>query len=226
MPRLVTPIPVSVPPAPDANRDYISRSLLSALLTKSAQTMVGIVARGMANEALPRRVLTAAGASRPSTPALDVFDRIVDSINNGTDLTPEFPTLSRLIHAQEQRAEVIGQLLLTHDYGRLAKASRARDRLEETLFTQAMNDDLLPAERVILLEKLDSIIATSQKRIGAESTSVNDLETLLQKMDYATELAGAGLRRKFEGTSAQGREVVRKLALQVAIRVRAATSEK
>ncbi len=86
-----------------------------------------------------------------------------------------------------------------------------------------MNDDLLPAERVLLLEKLETIVTASQRRIGAESTSIQDIETLLEKIDYSTEAAGATLRKKFAGTSAQGREVVRKLALQVARRVKAAT---
>lgn len=224
MPRPPAPPPAQVSPKPDPNRDYIARSTLAALLTRSATTMVAVIAKGMAAEALPQRVLTLAGASRPtSSPALDVFDAIVDGINNGTDLSAEFPRLSRLIHAQEQRSEVIKQLLLTHDYGRLAKAVRARDRLEETLYTQAMNDELLPAERVILLEKLETVITASQRRIGAESTTVHDIESLLEKIDYTTEAAGAGLRNKFKGTSAQGREVVRKLALQVARRVKAAT---
>lgn len=221
MPR---PASTNVAPKPDPNRDYISRTMLAALLTRSMTTMVGVVSKGMAADALPQRTLTLAGASKVSkAPALDVFDAIVDGINNGTDLSSEFPRLSRLIHAQEQRSEVIKQLLLTHDYGRLAKATRARDRLEETLFTQAMNDELLPAERVILLEKLETIISASQRRIGAESTTVHDIESLLEKIDYSTEAAGANLRKKFQGTSAQGREVVRKLALQVARRVKAAT---
>lgn len=186
--------------------------------------MVGIVSKGMAAEALAQRTLTVAGASRPSTtPALDVFDRIVDGINQGTDLSDEFPRLARLIYAQESRSAVITQLLLTHDYSRLAKAVRARDRLEESLFVSAMNDDLLPAERVLLLEKLETIVTASQRRIGAESTSIQDIESLLEKIDYSTEAAGATLRKKFAGTSAQGREVVRKLALQVARRVKAAT---
>ena len=224
MPRKPAPLPVKISPARDPDSNYLSRAMLSELLTRSMSTLVGIVAKGMAAEALPQRTLTVAGASKPSsTPALDVFDRIVDGINQGTDLSDEFPRLSRLIYAQEARSEVIKQLLLSHDYSRLAKAVRARDRLEELLFTSAMNNDLLPAERVLLLEKLETIVATSQRRIGAESTTVHDIETLLEKIDYSTEAAGASLRKKFAGTSAQGREVVRKLALQVARRVKAAT---
>lgn len=217
-------LPVKLAPPADPNRDYVSRSLLANLLTRGMAPLVDLIAKGVAKDALPQRTLTLAGVSRPaSSPALDVFDRIVEGINNGTDLSAEFPRLARLIHAQEQRSEVIKQLLLTHDYGRLAKATRARDRLEETLFTQAMNDELLPAERVLLLEKLETIIGTANRRIGAESTSVHDIESLLEKIDYSTEAAGAGLRKKFQGTSAQGREVVRKLALKVARQVKAAT---
>lgn len=224
---LKKPIPVKVSPAPDPSGDYLNRALLAGALSKSSCALSGMFAREAARDALAQRVLTSADAAKASSSkALDVLDSVVSGVLNGTDLSPQYPEIARLIHAQEQRAEVVNQLLLTHDYARVTRATKARDRLEEDLCTMALNGDLLPAEKVLLMEKLDTIVTTTRKGIAAESTSITDIVAMLDKMDYATEIAGAGLQRKFEKTSPQGREVARKLLLNISKRVSAATKEK
>lgn len=222
MPALAKPIPIRPVPVAKRDDDYISRQTLIAALSQSSADLARLLTKDDARDKLPRRILTMAGVSSAKNPALDVFDSIVNSIMNGTDMSTDFPTLSRLIHAQEQRAEVINQLLLANDFKRLNMATRARDKLEESLFAAALNSDdsLLPAERVVLLDRLDSIVAATRKRISAESTTVNDITALLEKIDYkTTELNEAGLKKKFDGTSVQGRELVRKLALATAKRL-------
>ncbi len=218
-------IQTTINPAADISGNYIARSELSAFLTRGATAMVvGVFARAAAGDALPQKVLVAAGAaSRTANRTLNVLDRVIDSIENGTNLNPEFPEIARLIHAQDQRAEIISQLALTQDYRRLNRALRAQEKLEDALFVAAMNDELLPAERVLLLEKLEGIISTTRKAIGAQSTSINDIQSMLEKLDYKAEMAGAGLRSSMKGTTAQGRELVRKLLVQVSKKVREVT---
>lgn len=221
MPEPPPSIPVKVNPAPSQANDYISRSLLSSLLTKGACTLVGIFARESADSAIPQRVLTLSGvAKQPKNAALDALDRVVEGVIEGKDLSPHFSEIARLIHAQDRRAEIISQLVLTHDYARIARALRAREQLEESLFAAALNDDLLPAEKVLLLEKLESIVTTSRKAIGAETVSINDIQTMLEKLDYTAEMANAGMGNKLKGTTPQGREIVRKLLVQVSRKVR------
>jgi hypothetical protein len=218
------PIPVKTAQPPARREDYTARALLAGALTRGAEAFTAIVSRAMAADALPQRVLLASSAAQPeSQPVLDALDRVVDSIMNGSDLSPEFPKIARLIHAQDQRAEVISQLVLTQDYKRLAKATRAREKLEETIFTLAQNDELLPAERLLVLERLDNLIRDTRKGISLQSTSIADIRAMLEKIDYATEAAGETLKRKFEKTSPQGREVVRKLITNLDKRLRSAT---
>lgn len=203
--------------------DYVSRAELSTFAARGAAIVAGIVSRSVATNIVPARIMQAAGASKPSTNAVhDTLDIVADGIVNGKDFSEHYPTIARLIHAQEQRSEVFSQLLVTNDFSRLARAVKARDRLEETLVTAAMNDDLLPAERVILLQELERVIASAQKNVSSQ-TSAGDVALLLEKLDYATEMAGATLRKKFSSTTAQGREVVRKLLTRVSKAVKSAT---
>lgn len=222
---LPAPIPAVVNPAPDPTGDYVTRAELSAFLTKGATAVVvGVFAKSAASDSLPQRILGLAGAAKPTeNRTLNVLDRVIDSIENGTDLAPTFGEIARLIHAQDQRAEIISQLALTQDYRRLTRAMRAQEKLEESLFTAALNDELLPAERILVMEKLEGIISTTRKAIGAQSTSVNDIMAMLEKLDYTAELAGAGMRASMKGTTAQGRELVRKLLTSVNKKVREVT---
>ncbi len=224
--KLRAPLSVRVTPAVDPSQDYLTRAELSAIATRGASVVVNIVARGMARDIRAQRILTAAGAARPSSSiTLDALDTVVDGIVSGRDISASYPTIARLIHAQDSRAEVVGQLLITQDYERLSAAVRARRHIEEALFAQALNDDLLPAERIMLLQELNEIIGTSRKHVVGQSTSVNDVAALLEKLDYTTELAGDALKKKFASTTVQGREVVRKLLLRVSKAVKGATPD-
>jgi len=216
------PIPVKtaapVAPSPDAN--FNARAMLAGALTRASEALVGIVSRAQAADALPQRVLLSTPvAQKESQPVINTLDRIVDSILNGSDLSSEYGTIRRLVHAQDQRAEIISQLALTQDFKRLSRAMRARETLEESLFTLAENNELLPAERLLVLQMLDPMIRDTRKAISLQSTSIADIRAHLEKIDYATEIAGESLKKKFDKTSKQGREVVRKLALNLVKRI-------
>lgn len=220
-----TSVTTEIASASDPNQDYLTRAELSAYLAKGSVMLVRVLSRDDADAPI-RRVLTAAGQTTPNTtPVLDALDDVVSGIVDGRDITEAYPRIARLIHAQDARAEVVNQLLVTQDYSRLARAMRVRHHLEESILAQAMNDELLPAERVILLEALEQMITTSRKHVAGQSTSVNDVASLLEKLDYTTELAGEALKKKFAKTSVQGREVVRKLLLRVTKAVKEATPE-
>lgn len=227
MPKMLKkPLRAKVAATPSPLRDYISRAELSTLLTKGAAVAVSVMSRGMADGAQAARVLTQGGVSaRGVDPVIDTLDKVAAGIVNGTDLRDVYPTIARLVHAQGQRAEVFGQLMVTSEYPRLARALRARNHIEETLITMALNDDLLPAERVLVLQELETIIGSASKRVAGQSTSVSDITATLERLDYQTEIAGEELKKRFSKTTVQGREVVRKLLLRVSSAVKGATAD-
>ncbi len=227
MPKMLrTPLRAKVAAAQSPMRNFIARAELSTLLTRGAAVAVSVMSRGMADGAQAARVLTQAGvATRGSDPVLDTIEQVAAGIVNGTDLKGVYPTIARLVHAQGQRAEIFGQLMVTSEYPRLARALRARNHIEETVVAMAMNNELLPAEQVMVLQELDSIIASASKRVNGQSTSLSDITATLEKLDYQTELAGEELKKRFSKTTVQGREVVRKLLLRVSAAVKGATTD-
>ena len=147
---------------------------------------------------------------------LNTLSKVVGSIKTGESITDETrESVTKLISNQEDRAELIQNLLLTHQYDRLVRYTKIRDHLERVMLTCAKRGDLTAAEALafmkITMEQTDSI--SSEVRAGA--TSVQDLMGMLNKVDFAVQIGEKELEKKFANTSPQGREIVRRLATRL-----------
>ena len=156
-------------------------------------------------------------------PAMTALRAIVQGINNGSDLSAHRQTLNRLLYSQEQRSQVIDQLMMVSDYKRLVELTEARNHLESMLVKSSYRGDLNPAEQLVLLSQLTSITKQVEGKVRSGAQSVSDLETLLRRIDYAANTDSEGLKKKFQQTSPQGREVIRKLTMRLQKAVKEAT---
>lgn len=151
-----------------------------------------------------------------SDSVLGTLTKVVDSIKTGETITEETrDSVTKLISNQEDRAELIQNLLLTHQYDRLVRYTKIRDHLERIMLTCAKRGDLSAAEALafmkITMDQTDSI--SSEVKAGA--TSVQDLMGMLNKVDFAVQASEKELEKKFANTSPQGREIVRRLATRL-----------
>lgn len=226
MVKLAKEIPATlVKDQTDRQSDLLSRSELASEMVKGAAAMLtGILGMDVLSSMRAAQTLKVAGVLEKSpTPVLDVLDQVVSSIIDGTSIVEQYPTIARLVHAQDKRSDIVGKLLLTNDYRRITNATRARDHLEDQLIVAAQNDTLLPAERIILREALDQIVDKTSKRIAGSSSEMSDITAVLEKMDYAVEVSETQLRERYTKTSAQGREIARKMLIKVGKAIRSAS---
>lgn len=147
---------------------------------------------------------------------LNTLSKVVGSIKTGESITDDTrESVTKLISNQEDRAELIQNLLLTHQYDRLVRYTKIRDHLERVMLACAKRGDLTAAEALafmkITMEQTDSI--SSEVKAGA--TSVQDLMGMLNKVDFAVQISEKELEKKFANTSPQGREIVRRLATRL-----------
>lgn len=156
-----------------------------------------------------------ARSNRPPPPdpnlVTDLLNVIVHGIQTGEDFSSTYPTISRLVNNQEHRANLINQLTLVDDYRRAAIFIELRNELENELVAAARSDSLRPSERLVLLKMVDDRLGDVQNRIAGSAIDVQDVLSLLQKANYAVEVKGESLKKKFIQTSPQGREIIRKL---------------
>lgn len=143
---------------------------------------------------------------------LNILDTIVTGIKNGTDISSSQGEISKLILNQESRAELIDNILLTHDYDRLVKYVRARKVLEDFMLLCIQRGDLSATEALAFMKIVMDETKMLQTRVKAGATSIKDVEQLVNKVDFALHAKEAEINKKYDKTSPQGREIIRKLA--------------
>ena len=149
-----------------------------------------------------------------SDTVLDTLASVIDSVVNGTTFQ-RGETVARLVHEQEQRAELISSLLLTHDQQRLVQFMRMRKKLEADLETALSSDALTNADKVAFLNYINAESRHMENNIKAGSAGLKDVIGMLTKLDYVMSQGDATLRNRLAATSPQAREVVRKLAYRI-----------
>lgn len=148
-------------------------------------------------------------------PTLSVLQEVVQSFQDGTSLVHLKDRIDKLIINQEQRAELISQLLLSHEYSRLVKYLMVRNHLEDELVGASLRDDLSVGEKMIMLKMADDVVNSLSSKIQAGSTSMHDVMSIISKVDYTLQVNEGSLKQKFKRTTPQGREIVRKLAYRL-----------
>jgi hypothetical protein len=151
-----------------------------------------------------------------------LLNTIVRGIERGEDFSHVYPTLHRLLNNQEDRSNVVNGLLVFDDYRRAAQMLEIRNELETELIQAARANKLRPAERIVLLQLVDRRMSAIENRIAGRGTNIEDILSVLEKANYAVEMKGEVLRKKFGETSAQGREIVRKLLTRIGRELKAA----
>lgn len=165
------------------------------------------------------------GSERPkTTPNLvsGIISEIVSGIEQSKDFSHVYPTISRLIDHQEDRANLVSNLLVFDDFRRAAVMVEVRNQLESDLILAAKEGKLRPAERIILLQLVDKRMDSIERRIAGKGSNIEDITSVLEKANYAVEMRGDALRKKFGESSPQGREIIRKLITRIGRELKAA----
>lgn len=143
---------------------------------------------------------------------LGILDAVVAGIKNGTEISSKQEAIAKIILNQEERASLIDQILLTHDYERLANYVKARKVIEDFLLLCAQRGDLSATEALAFMKIIQTETAGLSARIRSGATKVNDIVQLVEKVDYKLHQHGEDLGKKFSKTSPQSREIIRRLA--------------
>jgi len=177
------------------------------LATKAAEFVCDVVARQMQQ---PQPVTI-----NITDPSLGILQEVVDSFQNGKSILHLKDALMQLTTNQEQRAELISALVLSHDYSRLTKYIAVREHLEDKVLEAALRDDLSPAEQLMLLRLVGDETTALENKVQGSSTGIKDMMALMNKVDYQLQVGEHSLRTKYAKTTPQGREIVRRIAVRI-----------
>ena len=180
-------------------RDHIDKSVALAL-TRNNEKDYGGSEDGVEQEG--------AGVDDP---LLTTLESVVNGIMKGESLSGQQQEIQRYIFNQQERAELISNLLLTKDYSRLVASLRVRDVLEKKLLEAALREDLNTSEIMAMITLVGSHAEKLENRVQAGASNISDVMALLNKADYALHLHEDSMKEKFKHTTATGREIVRRV---------------
>ena len=161
----------------------------------------------------PRR--SRRGATAQPEVVLRVLEGVVNDIITGGDLSRRKDEIERLTTGQEERADLIDNLTLTHDYTRLLRFLKAQAKLETFVLTAMDRDELTPVESLAFLKYISEEKKHLEGRVKAGSTSIKDFVQLINKINYTVQISQRDLEKKLKGTSPQGREIIRRAAYRI-----------
>ena len=152
----------------------------------------------------------------PPDPILEILKELVDKFKSGESTENVKAEIVKLISHQGERHELINNLLVMHDLDRLPAYLKARHLIEQYLLTCADRKDLSPIEALAFFKIAQTEIETITSRVRIGATPVKDVEALVEKADFVTRLSETELQRKFQSTTPQGREILRKVGYRLA----------
>ena len=158
-------------------------------------------------------------ARQPDTPdpeiVLKVLEGVVNDIVTGGDVSRRRDEIEKLTTGQEERADLIDNLTLTHDYTRLVRFLKAQAKLENYVLAAMDNQQLSPLESLSFLKYITEEKRQLEGRVKAGSTSIKDFVQLINKINYTVQISQRDLEKKLKGTSPQGREIIRRAAYRI-----------
>ena len=164
------------------------------------------------------RQLTADAANPPPPPevppALQVMRQIQEYKDNGQPLAPLESTLARLTSGADVSNRASWMLYRKYRNDKLTRYLESDARMDVTLFRMFARGDLNPTEVLVLKKLCQTEISDMAKELLQEvqegTPDLNPAEAT-SKMDMSFEVSERAGAKALEGTTPQGREIVRKL---------------
>ena len=178
---------------------------LAHMLTGAARVMNDLVTRQMID------VLNGEAEPPPMEPdaSLTTLNDLVHAFSSGEALDRIKPDVDRLTMAQEDRMTLVNSLTTQHSLIRMVRLMMARDRLERFMLSSVERSDLTPSEALLFLKMIQTDMSEIQGQI--KPTPIKDSKSLVDKVDYAQKKSIAGTLSRYDNTSPQGREIIRKI---------------
>ena len=225
-PELLAPIPVTFlmdfirdfqknrldGPLSQAANELVRDVMFRASLESAVETRIELTNRIRDEERVPTdEELRNEARAEMGDPITDVLQGVVDGIMSGESLAQHSEKIQRYILNQQDRSELISNLLRTKDYRRLVEFVRVRDNLEGKMLEAATRGDLNISEQMALFSIINSEASKLENKVEAGASNISDIMALMTKVDYSLQENDSKLKEKMKGTSASGREIVRRV---------------
>jgi hypothetical protein len=201
-------IPEAVLNAPPRRSKAASKPVRPAQIARPVKEMP-TSSEAIINNILAREIEDPSGPIEPISPTVELFTRLLEGIAKGTDISDIQPELRRVIAHQPEKTDALLAVLTLIDHERAGDWVAIRASTEKVLKQAARRGDFTTGEMVAVWQmaarELDKLKAVMSKTVKAVDTV-----TVVEKVDFHSQQVEKEVQRRYDGTTPQGREIMRK----------------
>ena len=155
---------------------------------------------------------TASEEMNLSMEMLNIFQGVSENLLMGSNLGPLQADFVKLFSSLEEKNALCEAMLILYEKQRLFPLLKARAQVTAYLIKCAQRNDLTPAEALAFYKIFGDESASIRKSMKDFSAGpLKDVEALLEKIDFDESGNLSALAKKFEDTTPQGREIIRRV---------------
>jgi hypothetical protein len=173
------------------------------------------------NNLLVRELCDPSGSTESVSPTIGILKKLTIGLTNGSDISAIKNDILRIVQHQPEKADVFNAVMNLIDQERVADAVEMRAGIEKLIKRAVQRGDLNTGQAMVVWKMTDNIIQDVRQK-QTEDTKGVDTVTIVEKVDYAQRKMERSIQQKWEGTSPQGREVIRKKIFELKKEIRAA----
>jgi hypothetical protein len=134
---------------------------------------------------------------------------VVKAISEGEDITPYREHIQQVAANQPEKAEVVNAYLNQFDFEKIATYAFLEERTLRHIRRAIQQKDVSMAEALVVWQKVREDGPQIRRNMQDRSKPV-DTVTVCEKIDYRKQQVEHSVARRWEGTTPQGRELIRK----------------
>ena len=160
------------------------------------------------NNLIARELLDNSGPIEPVSPTIAVLCSLIERMSRGQNLTEIKDQLTTITTNQKEKSEIYSAILNLIDQERSMDSVVARAHIEKLLKRCSMRGDMSSAELLVAYRLHNEAIEKVQGR--QSKTQSVDTVTIVEKVDVKNHEDERHAQQRWENTTPQGREIIRK----------------
>lgn len=208
------PAPPKAPPKPAATvtvngTNPIGNPVMVDLPTSTHEVLNNLVCR---------ELIDPSGPLEPLSQTVVSFQATVDAMSKGTDITPYKEHIQRIATNQPEKGDVIRAYVNQIEHEMIADLTVMRANAMRVIKRASGRNDVTVSEALVVWRMCNEQLPALKSGLNADKAV--DSVTVVEKIDYARQQAERVTHTQWEGTTPQGREMIRKKLWEVEKEVR------
>lgn len=169
---------------------------------------LGSSPQAVMNNVIAREIANPSGPIEPVSPTVKVLTRLISGLMTDGDIEDVKAALTRIASHQQEKSDLFAAIMNQIDQERVGDFLEIRCHQEKVLKRSAVRGDMTTQDAVNIWHIANNVIAAcqaNQKHVKAVDTAMT-----VDKVDQHGGALEQTIKQRWEGTTPQGREIIRK----------------